>query len=194
MHIRDEKELLRQRIKERGSRVSDKDRLAESRSICRRIVENLPAGPLTVCAYAAMRSEADLHTLLEELLARPGTRIFLPRFTRSFFEFREIHALDDLTPGRFNLPEPLPSSALLNLKDVTLALLPGIAFDRSGNRLGRGNGGYDRWLADLRKFNPDANVWGIALEYQLTDKIPVEPHDLPVDAVVTPRELIVCTM
>lgn len=192
MHIRDEKENLRQRIKERALRLSEKDRQAESRSICRRIFENLPAGPLTVCAYAAMPSEADLHMLLEDLLNR-GDKIFLPRFTRSHFEFRQLSSFEDLTPGRFNLPEPLPSSPLLNLKDVELALLPGLAFDRHGRRLGRGNGGYDRWLQDLRKVNPHALAWGIALDHQLVNDVPVEPHDIGVNAVVTPRELIMCS-
>jgi 5-formyltetrahydrofolate cyclo-ligase len=191
MHIQDEKDLLRQRIKERAARLSAGDRLAESRSICRRILENLPATPVTICAYMAMPSEADLRMLMEDCLTR-GYPLFLPRFTRSHFEFRRMEAFDELTAGRFNLPEPSSSAALLDLRDVGFALIPALAFDRAGNRLGRGNGGFDRWIADLRKVNASAKVWGIALEHQLTERVPTEAHDQPVDAVVTPRELIMC--
>lgn len=192
MHIRDEKALLRQRIKERLDHLSPRDRLAESRSICRRILQSLPKNmPLTVCAYAAMPTEADLTMLIEDLLARTDCTVFLPRFNRSYFEFRRITDLADLTPGTFHVPEPPSDAPLLTLDTVTHALIPGLAFDRTGRRLGRGNGGFDRWLADLRNTNAQAIVWGIALECQLTDTVPFEAHDQLVDSVVTPRELII---
>lgn len=191
MHIRDEKELVRTRIKERAARMSDDDRSAESRSICRRITENLPEGPQTICAYMPMKSEADILPLLKELV-NAGHRIYLPRFTRSNFEFRLMTTTDELVAGKFNLPEPTVTAPLLDDKDVTVALLPGLAFDKAGHRLGRGNGGYDKWLETLRKKNPAAQVWGIALEHQLLTTIPTEPHDRPMDAIVTPREFLRC--
>lgn len=190
MHIRDEKELVRTRIKERAVRLTENDRSAESRSICRRVLENLPAGPQTMCAYMPMRSEPDIAPLITELIAL-GHSVFVPMFTKSNFEFRQIHSLEDLIPGKFGLLEPLPSAPLLDNKKVTVALLPGVAFDRRGYRLGRGNGGYDKWLQSLRKVNPAARVWGIALEHQVTEKVPVEPHDEKVDAIVTAREMII---
>ena len=192
MHIRDQKEHLRLRIKERLADLSPRNRAAESRSICRRMLKDLPDGNLTVAAYAAMPSEADLRFLLDDLLKDETCSIYLPRFTRAFFEYRQIVTLDDLMPGTFNLPEPPFDSPLLDLKSVTHALIPGLAFDRQGHRLGRGNGGFDRWISDLRKVNATAKIWGIALECQLVDTIPLEAHDQTVDAVVTPREMMSC--
>ncbi len=190
MHIRDEKQLLRTRIKERGMHLKPQEYVAESRSLCKRVIENLPDGQQTICAYMPMPSEADIAPLIAELLQK-GHKIFIPRFTRSSFEFRGVESLDDVYPGKFGLLEPLPSAPLLNLQDVTLVLLPAVGFDRTGNRLGRGNGGYDKFLEELKKVNPSALTWGIALEYQLTDTVPTEPHDRKVDAIVTARELII---
>lgn len=190
MHIRDEKQLLRTRIAERGAHLKANERDAESRSIGRRVIENLPEGTLTICAYMPMPSEADIAPLIAELLKK-GHHIFVPRFTRSSFEFREITSLDDVFPGKFGLLEPLPSAPALDLHDVSLMLVPAVGFDRTGNRLGRGNGGYDKFLEDLKKVNTHAIVWGIALEHQLTDTVPTEPHDRKMDAIMTAHIMIV---
>lgn len=189
MHIRDEKQLLRTRIGERAKRQLSHERDAESRSLSRRVLENLPEGILTICAYWPMPSEADIAPLIKTLLEK-GHHVFIPRFTKTAFEFREITTLEDLFPGKFGLLEPLPSQPALDLASVDVVLLPAVGFDRTGNRLGRGNGGYDRWMEDLRKKNPQAKVWGVALEHQLTDTVPTEPHDQPVDALVTAREFV----
>ena len=191
MHISDEKALLRTRIKERADRVSASDRDAESRSICRRVMENLPEGQLTICAYYPMPSEVDVRPLIEKLLKK-GHPVYLPRFNRVYFEFRKIENVDDLVPGKFNLPEPPASAPLLDIKTVSLALLPAVAFDRSGGRLGRGNGGYDRWIQELKKVNPQAKIWGISFDHQIADTVPMEAHDQRVDAVMTAREAIFC--
>jgi 5-formyltetrahydrofolate cyclo-ligase len=190
MHIRDEKALLRTRIAERAKRQSPHEREAESRSIGRRILENLPEGKLTICAYWPMPNEADIRGVITAALEK-GHRIFLPRFTRGFFEFRQIESVSDLAPGKFGLLEPPAGSPILDLHDVSVVLLPAIGFDRSGNRLGRGNGGYDRWLTELKKVNPTALIWGIALEHQLTESVPTEAHDQKVDAIMTGHLMIV---
>ncbi len=190
MHIRDEKQLLRTRISERAKKQLPNERAAESRSLSRRILENLPEGTLTICAYWPMPSEADIAPLIKTLLEK-GHHVFIPRFTKTAFEFRKIATLEDLFPGKFGLLEPLPSQPALDLTNVDVVLLPAVGFDRTGNRLGRGNGGYDRWIEELRKKNPQATVWGVALEHQLTDSVPTEPHDQKVDALMTGREMIV---
>ena len=142
-----------------------------------------------MCAYYPMPTEADLRELIKELIEN-GHRLYLPKFTKNHFEFRGIASIGDLIAGKFGLQEPSGSAPLLDLKHVNVALIPGVAFDRLGNRLGRGNGGFDRWIRDLKKVNPGALVWGIALEHQLANDIPTEPHDQRVDAIVTTREII----
>ena len=100
------------------------------------------------------------------------------------------HILARLPDGTTELMEPSQDEEKLGIKDVTVALLPGLGFDPTGGRIGRGNGGYDIWLKELRAKNPAARVWGIALDCQMVDRVPRETHDQTVDVVVTPRGII----
>lgn len=177
-------------MKERAMQQTPKEREAESRSISRRILENLPERKLIICAYMPMPSEADIAPLIKTLLEK-GHHVFIPRFTKVAFEFRGITSMDDLFPGKFGLLEPLPGGPALDIAKVDIVLIPAVGFDRTGNRLGRGNGGYDKWLEDLRKKNPAAKVWGVALEHQLTNAVPMEPHDQRMDAIMTAHMMIV---
>ena len=182
------KEHLRRSIKDRLMKLSPDERAAESRSICRRVIEHLPQGPLTICAFYPMPNEADLRPLLEELLRR-GDTIFLPCFTRTAFEFRQLTDMNSLAPGFYKTLEPPLHAPKLDLSTLDVALVPGYAFDLAGNRLGRGNGGYDRWIKTLRAANPKAVIWGIALEAQMTRTVPMDAHDERVDGIVTARGL-----
>lgn len=187
--IKKQKEHLRNAIKERLSRLSEKDRQAESRSLCRRILAELPAEPSVLCAYLPMQSEADVSHLFEPLMEK-GWKIYAPRFAGASFEFRQLATPDAVHPGKYGILEPLKSAPLLDPLDVRVALLPGLAFDRKGKRMGRGNGGYDKWLEQVRVINPSLEVWGIALDCQMVNEVPSEGHDQPVDVVATPRECI----
>jgi 5-formyltetrahydrofolate cyclo-ligase len=181
-----EKISLRRSIAERLERLSEKDRAAESRSIVRRIREHLPEDLQVLCAYMPMPTEPDIRPLIETLLTR-SVRVYLPRTEGKAFTFRRVTDLDHLEKGPFGVLEPQTETEELDPTVVQLALVPGVAFDPLGNRLGRGNGGYDRWLADLRTANATAQAWGIAFDCQMVNIIPTQPHDAKVDAMVTPR-------
>ncbi len=188
MSIPEKKSGLRAAIKERLSHLSAKDRSAESRSVCRRILEALPKEPITLCAFYPLSDEADILPLFGELLKR-GDSIFLPAHEAGKLLFRKLSSIENLVPGDFGIPEPPMENDRLEAKDLTIALVPGRAFDHSGNRLGRGNGGYDIWIRKQREENPKTQFWGVALECQLTQEIPCEAHDEKVDAIVTARGL-----
>jgi 5-formyltetrahydrofolate cyclo-ligase len=184
-----EKKRLRDAIAERLQRLPDHLRLAESRSVCRRVIEHLPKEPFRAAVYFPMRSEVDVRPLIEELLKR-GCTLFMPRAEGKGFEFRQIHNLTDLVPGPFGIKEPTDKTDLIDKTTVQYIFTPGSAFDRMCNRLGRGSGGYDKWLKGVRAVNPDVQVWGLCLDWQLVNDVPIEAHDQPMDAVVTPRELL----
>lgn len=122
-----------------------------------------------------------LRTVLDE-----GRPLLLPRTTSGRLEFAPVAALSALRSGAFGISEPGPEAAATALCPGDLVLIPGVAFDRRGGRLGRGAGWYDRSLpprlAGLR-------VFGLGFAFQLVDRLPVEPHDRSVDAVVTDAEL-----
>ncbi len=153
-------------------------------------MENVPQGPLTVCVYHALPFEADLSTLYPLLWDRGDTLSFA-RFTRNTLTFGIVNGLEELHRGQLGIPEPLPSASSPALETIDLVLVPGIAFDHAGARLGRGNGGYDKWLEKLRAVNTHALVWGVALDCQMLRELPTEAHDLPMDAIATPRSLLV---
>jgi len=144
----------------------------------------LPAAG-SVSAYAPMGDEADPIPLLEALAARghPTGLPVTPR-ERAPLLFRRWAPGDELVPARFELREP-PASAPVFEPDILL--VPLLAFDRAGHRLGYGAGYYDRTLGALRAKKPILAV-GVAYAGQEVDALPAEPHDEKLDWVVTERE------
>jgi len=188
MHVSDEKESLRHSVQERIAHLSEKEKSAEGRTLCRHLLTHIPKGS-TVCAYYPMKSEADIHLLLEELLLR-GDTVFLPCFENSTLIFRQVLDFDHLRKGALGVLEPTQDEPVLTSGEGDIVLVPGRAFDRTGNRMGRGNGGYDKWIRKQRKMNPETLFVGIALECQLVGSVPTEPHDEPIDAIATARGLV----
>ena len=199
MHIHEEKVSLRKAIDERIKRLSDGDRSAESRSLCRRLTEGIPEGT-PICAFFPMRSEPDITPFLEEVLRRDDP-LYLPCFDGTLV-FRQAIDLSKLIRGKLGTLEPDPTASQLATSNQPVRtthwpggqpatlLIPGRAFDNQGNRLGRGNGGYDKWVAEMREKNVPLRLIGVALECQIVDSIPVESHDQRMDAIATARGII----
>jgi 5-formyltetrahydrofolate cyclo-ligase len=114
--------------------------------------------------------------------------IYFPRVEGSLLEFRKVNDLRELEPGRLGVPEPNWDSAKVEITDIDLFIIPGIAFDRLGRRLGYGKGYYDRTLAKIDK----KRGIGLAYGFQVLDSIPVERGDEEVDLVVTESGVIFC--
>lgn len=142
----------------------------------------------TLCTYVGVRSEVATLPLLADALAG-GRRVAVPACEGAQLRLVYLTALDELTPARFGLLEPSPEVCLADgracpVEAVDLFVVPGVAFDRSGGRLGYGRGFYDRLLAGAR---PDALRVGLAFEAQLVPSVPTDRFDLPMDLVVTER-------
>lgn len=142
-----------------------------------------------VMIYAAMRSEVATRELMELALAEGKTLVY-PR--TDWETWRIVPALlkdpNVLRPGRFGVPEPTTTLAPVGPDSIDLALVPGVAFDIYGHRLGYGGGFFDRFLSAL----PDhAAAWGLAFDVQVMGRLPAEPHDVKVDVVVTETRWIV---
>jgi len=181
-----QKVTLRTAVEERLALLTQAARAAESRSICRRILEDLPQPLDTLCLYIPLKTEVDIARLFEECVSR-RIPIYLPRFTANRLEFRRMEDSSSLIKGELGIPEPPVSADLLPEDGSMLFLVPGRAFDRTGGRLGRGNGGYDRFIRSYRSVNPQALFWGVAYECQILPEIPQEGHDEWMDAVMTAR-------
>ena len=129
--------------------------------------------------YYSLPDEVDTHTLVDSLLMS-GKHILLPRVTgEGTMELRRYTGPSDLAQGAYNIMEPT-GEVFDNYTDIDLAVIPGVAFDKDGNRMGRGKGYYDRLLPKL------ANTYkiGICLPFQLVEKIPTDKHDVRMDEVL----------
>lgn len=130
-----------------------------------------------VLAYYPLPDEADLRTLFQ---MSPDKQFLLPVVVGDDLELREYAGEDSLRPGAFGIMEPI-GNTFTDLDAIQLAIVPGMAFTADGRRLGRGRGYYDRLLSRL----PKAFKLGVCWPFQLLDHIPVEPHDILMDAVIS---------
>ena len=136
-----------------------------------------------ILMFYPLNDEPDIAPLFAPALTS-GKTIALPRYNSSLgvYEAALIRNLtEDLVPGRFGVREPSPNCPAVPLNQLDLTLVPGIAFDASGRRLGRGKGFYDRLLPGTTGMK-----LGLAFDWQESDALPAEPHDVELDAVLTP--------
>lgn len=137
-----------------------------------------------VGAYAAMPGELDV-TLVVERALREGRRLAMPGWDagRGEYGFREV--VDpgrDLVVGRFGIREPSKGCAWVDARRLDFVLVPGIAFDVRGGRLGRGKGFYDRLLAGTAGVTS-----GVGADVQCVASVPMESHDVRMNLVTVPR-------
>lgn len=139
-----------------------------------------------VSGYWPIRSESDPRPLIGHAVVR-GARIALPVTTPSGLVFRTWHHGDPLLPAGFGTFGPSPAAPELR---PDILIVPLAAFDRRLHRIGYGQGHYDRALDALRAVGHRPIAVGLAFAAQEVDKVPDEPHDIPLDFIVTERELI----
>jgi 5-formyltetrahydrofolate cyclo-ligase len=141
----------------------------------------------SILFYAPLPEEPDLWPLLTASLAA-GRTVALPRFdakTGQYVARRVQDPAKDIQTGRFGIREPTDGCAPIPLNRLDFLLVPGVAFDLRGRRLGRGKGFYDQLLALVR-----GTTCGIAFEEQIVEEIPVEPHDVLLNCILTPTRWI----
>jgi 5-formyltetrahydrofolate cyclo-ligase len=163
---------------------------ARSAVICARL-NALPAvaEAAVLCGYAAIRGEVSVEAVLRAALAA-GHTVALPRVVPGKLELL-LHAVTDLAalvPGPYSIPEPPADAPIIDPADVSVFLVPGVAFDAHGGRLGYGAGYYDRLLHLTRALRI-----GVAHGFQVCPSLPTGPHDIHMDLVVTEERVIDCT-
>ncbi len=173
----------------RKNRIAQKDKEAVSRAICAKFMA-LPSysAAKTVMWYADAGSEVRTRHTLPEALGH-GKRVVVPWCVVESNTLELFHLADmsELVEGAYKILEPKPELRQLPNKavrpeDLDLVMVPGTAFDLRGGRMGQGKGYYDRLLATARR---DAPLVGMAFDCQIFDEIPVAPHDVFMDLVLT---------
>lgn len=178
------KTTLRSAVLAARAALPAEQRAAASAVVHRRL-QGLPElrAARAVLAYAAFGAEVDLDPWLQALLAT-GAGVFLPWVDGQQLGIARVCDLDaDLVPGWRGVREPRAIGRRPARPDrLDAVVTPGVAFDRSGRRLGYGGGHFDRLLSTLR---PETPVVGVAFEIQIIDAVPTATHDRAVDVVVT---------
>lgn len=139
--------------------------------------------PLVVMGYYPVRGEASPLPFLREWLAEGGCAALpsVDLVNRQLYA-RQIVSLEGLVTGAFDIPEPSPDAPVINPSGIGLCLIPGVAFDRQGRRLGQGYGFYDRFLALLP---PHCLKVALAFQWQIVDTIQSDAWDVSVQVIVT---------
>ncbi|HEX5306776.1 MAG TPA: 5-formyltetrahydrofolate cyclo-ligase [Dyella sp.] len=186
---------LRQRLAERRKALSPQQRIAAAQGL-RRSLEQLPEyhTDARVAGYWAVNGELALNLVIPPLLAR-GQQFLLPLLgAERQLRFAPWSSGDAVEPNRHGIPEPVHVTAPLAPFQLDLVLVPLLAFDRRGQRLGYGGGYYDRSFAFLNEQARPTEplLVGIAYDFQEVGAIEPARWDVPLDFVATDRELIDC--
>ena len=183
-----EKTEARREIGRRIAALTPEEHAARSRAIAERLLR-LPefARANVVMLFAAMADEADTAAIIRAALDA-GKTVLLPKVNAQTREMIACPIVDpaDAAPGTYGILEP-SNNAAVDASLIEFCLVPARAFDRTGARLGRGAGYYDRFMAS---HGFSAVRCGIAFSSQLLDSVPSETHDLPVHVIVTDTEVI----
>lgn len=174
----EEKKLLRKQMARLKSRMEASALSAASE----RLFAHLEQSPRfqaarTVLCYYSLPDEVRTHTFVERW--KDAKRILLPVVVGDDLELRCYTGRQDLAVGAYHIEEPT-GALFTDYASIDLALVPGVSFDKEGNRLGRGKGFYDRLLPKLSSYNI-----GICYDFQVSPHVPCEPFDRKMHAVLT---------
>ncbi|MFI3240172.1 MAG: 5-formyltetrahydrofolate cyclo-ligase [Bacteroidales bacterium] len=177
---------IRADIRKLKSKHSNTQAIADSHEICNRM--ELCAefqNAHRILLYHSLADEVNTHQLIQRW--SDMKEIYLPRVNGEQLQLAHYCTPDDLEMGSYSIIEPKKSTiSSIDINDIELVILPAMAIDRSGNRLGRGKGYYDRLLHNYTK----GCKIGIIYDYQLLDNIPSDKHDIKIDKIITNKEIV----
>jgi 5-formyltetrahydrofolate cyclo-ligase len=146
-----------------------------------------------VAGFVSTRDEIDPAPVLADA-RRQGARVAYPRIGTGSPRMRfHVAAPEQLRPGRFGIWEPEATCPEVAAPDVALMIIPGLAFDAAGHRLGFGGGYYDEWLLAAGVARAGTHAVGLAFDFQVVDACPAGDGDARLDEIVTDRRTIICS-
>lgn len=191
--IIEQKKIIRKDIQLKKSNLTDEYLSSANKAITNTLINSAAfKNAKTVMCYISFGTEVDTKLIINECF-RQSKAILIPIIMRntdgtSYMEASElIDPTNDLAPGTMGILEPKASSIRIrDPKNIDLIVIPGLAFDNNGNRLGYGAGYYDYFLKRVRD---DCYQIAITFSCQLIDRIPTEEHDKPIPHIITERGL-----
>lgn len=177
--IREQKNKLRKFIKEQKKKISPEEKHRRSEIIWNKLEEdNTFRNARTIMMYWSMKDEVHTHNFIQKW--HPSKRIILPVVSGDHLDLKVYEGPESMKKGQsFGILEPQGKS-FTELQAIDLIIVPGVAFDKNNNRLGRGKAYYDKLLN-----NVNCSKYGVCFDFQLFDSVPADAHDIKMDKVIT---------
>lgn len=174
-----DKKELRRYIREKKQAMTDRQILDASARLAEKFFESdLYRQAKTVYGYLPYNQEVRTVPMLEQAI-RDGKQVAVPKVYGDDMRFILMDDMSAVAPGYAGIPEPVADGPVADDK-TALVLMPGLAFDPEGHRVGYGGGFYDRFLEN----EPDHPTLALCYDFQMLPKIETEEHDIPVDCVI----------
>ncbi|MBI3597709.1 MAG: 5-formyltetrahydrofolate cyclo-ligase [Nitrospirae bacterium] len=191
--INDEKQRLRNDVMTSRNKLTTAQRVIRSADILQKLFELEAVRDATwIHFYVSHGSEVETTGMIAHALSR-GKRVTVPKMEPASKQLMLSELKDptrELSPGPIGIPEPKPEAVRpIEVDRMDLFIVPGIAFDPRGNRLGQGAGYYDRLLTPVAERVP---IIGLAFELQVVERVPTGDHDIRVNWIITEKRVIEC--
>ncbi len=178
----DTKNSIRKSLLLKRRQIPEEKRIQASEKICEYLIHNPMIQKTAILyLYIAKEPELSLMPLLHWSLEQ-GKCIGVPKVHGETMDFYQLTTLEQLSQGAFGILEPNDDCPLLQAKE-SICLVPGVGFDKSGNRMGYGKGYYDKYFSQY----PDLIRLGVSYEEQVVEQIPADAYDKKMHMVMTPN-------
>ena len=174
-----DKAQLRKEIREKKRAMTQEDICLRSRRLCEKFVQSQAyLDAKTIYGYLPYNQEVRTWDALLQAI-QDGKRVAVPKVYGDDMKFIYITDFSQIDTGYCGIPEPIADEPIAD-DQTALVLMPGLAFDREGHRIGYGGGFYDRFLSQ----EPNHPTLALCYDFQILDSLPTEEFDIPVDTVI----------
>ena len=187
MNIKELKKEIRKSIIEKRNKIKNKDKTSMDKKIIESFKkEDSYKKARGIFIYIGFGSEINTKVIIEDALKK-GKEVYVPKVKGKEMLLIKIDSLENLVTSSYGILEPIGDNNNFDVDKLDLLVMPGVAFDNSGNRIGYGGGYYDRFL---EKNKTNAEKIALAYEFQILNSINNEKHDVNVDKIITEERII----
>ncbi|MBT3465202.1 5-formyltetrahydrofolate cyclo-ligase, partial [archaeon] len=137
----------------------------------------------SILFYVSFGNEVDTHELIKKAIL-DGKKVYVPKMNGEDIEVHLLKDFSTLKENKLGILEPNGSEAIKSIDEINIIIIPGVAFDKKGNRIGFGKSNYDRFLKNI-----EVKKIGLAYDFQVVENIEIEEHDIPIDILITESKL-----
>lgn len=190
------KKILRKEILYKRDNIENKEKINMDRIIANKLYESEYYKEASkIFIYVSFGAEINTKIIINKAL-NDGKKIYIPRsdYKTKLMEAVQIKSLNELIEDSYGILSPNSENEPIDPNELDLIIMPGVAFDKNGGRMGYGAGFYDRYLKRIAKAN-HKRIPKVALAYdvQIVERVPMYKEDMPIDYILSEKENIICT-